>query len=69
MNSAEITASVTAAANVIAARLTDDQLNLLGAVLTLMGEVLQTIAALRPAQDFPRQGSETREEIAPPIIE
>ena len=48
MNATEITVSVTAAANAIAAQLTNDQLNFLGAVLTLMGEMLQTIATIRP---------------------
>lgn len=47
MNPCELTATVTAAANALACRLTDDQLNLLGAVLTQLGDTLTTIAAQR----------------------
>ena len=39
--------SITAAANAIACRLTDDELNLLGTVLTQLADTLFTIAAQR----------------------
>lgn len=45
MNPCELTASVTAIANMPAGKLTVDELNLLGAVLTLIGDTLTTIAA------------------------
>lgn len=45
MNPCELTASVTAIANMPAGKLTVDELNLLGAVLTLLGDTLTTIAA------------------------
>lgn len=41
MNSCELTASVTA----LACRLSEEELNLLGAVLTQLGDTLTTIAA------------------------
>lgn len=44
MNPCELTASVTAIANLLACQLTDDQLNLLGVVLTQLGDTLLTIA-------------------------
>lgn len=47
MNSCELTASVTAAANAIACRLTEEELNLLGVVLTQLGDTLITIATHR----------------------
>ena len=47
MNACELTASITAAANAIACRLTDDELNLLGTVLTQLADTLFTIAAQR----------------------
>ncbi len=48
MNYAELTAALTAAANIIAAQLTNTQTNQLGAIFTLLGELLQTIAVIRP---------------------
>lgn len=47
MTPCELTASVTAAANAIACKLTDDQLNLLGVTLTQLGDTLITIATQR----------------------
>lgn len=47
MNSCELTASVTALANALAGRLTEDELNLLGTVLTQLGDTLITIATQR----------------------
>lgn len=44
MNPCELTASITAIANTLACRLTEDELNLLGAVLTQLGDTLLTIA-------------------------
>ena len=45
MNPCELTASVTALANALACRLSEEELNLLGAVLTQLGDTLATIAA------------------------
>ncbi|MGN0494153.1 MAG: DUF6774 domain-containing protein [Acutalibacteraceae bacterium] len=45
MNPCELTASVTALANMLAGRLSVNELNLLGAVLTQLGDTLTTIAA------------------------
>ena len=47
MNSCELTASITAAANALACRLTVDELNLLGVTLTQLGDTLITIATQR----------------------
>ena len=47
MNPCELTASVTALANAIACDLTEDELNLLGAILTQLGDTLMTIATHR----------------------
>lgn len=44
MNPCQLTLSVTALANSLACKLTVDELNLLGAVLTLLGDTLTTIA-------------------------
>ena len=44
MNPCELTASITAIANALACRLTEDELNLLGVVLTQLGDTLLTIA-------------------------
>lgn len=45
MNPCELTAAITAIANALACRLTQDELELLGASLTQLGDTLQTIAA------------------------
>lgn len=47
MTPCELTASVTAIANYLACRLTDEQLNLLGVTLTQLGDTLLTIATQR----------------------
>lgn len=47
MNPCELTASITALANGLACKLTEDELNLLGAVLTQLGDTLITIATQR----------------------
>ena len=47
MNPCELTATVTAVANFLACRLTEDQLNLLGVTLTQLGDTLVTIATQR----------------------
>ncbi|MGM9605241.1 MAG: DUF6774 domain-containing protein [Faecousia sp.] len=47
MNPCELTASVTALANALACRLNEDELSLLAAVLTQLGDTLATIAVQR----------------------
>ena len=47
MNSCELTASITAIANTLACKLTEDELNLLGATLTLLADTLFAIATQR----------------------
>lgn len=47
MNACELTAAITAAANYLACRLTEDELNLLGVTLTQLGDTLITIATQR----------------------
>jgi hypothetical protein len=47
VNACEWTASITALANALACRLTEDQLSLLGATLTQLGDTLITIATHR----------------------
>ena len=47
MNPCELTISITAAANAIAAKLSNDELNLLGVTLTQLGDTLITIATRR----------------------
>ena len=47
MNACELTASITAVANMIANSLTDDELNILGVALTQLGDTLLTIATQR----------------------
>ena len=47
MNPCELTAFVTAIANALASRLSDDELNILGAVVTQLGDTLLTIATQR----------------------
>lgn len=45
MNACEWTASITALANALACRLTEEELNMVGATLTQLGDTLITIAA------------------------
>lgn len=47
MNTCELSASVTALANVLAGSLSGEELGLLGAILTQLGDTLTTIAAQR----------------------
>lgn len=47
MDPCQLTASVTAIANTLACRLTEEELNLLGTVLTQLGDTLLTIATHR----------------------
>ena len=47
MNGCALTASVTALANTLACNLTEEQLNLLGVILTQLGDTLLTIATQR----------------------
>lgn len=47
MNPCELTAAITAAANSIACQLDSDQLGLLAAVFTQLGDTLATIVAQR----------------------
>ena len=47
MNACELTASITALANMIAANLKDDEFNLLASVLVQLGDTLVTISARR----------------------
>ena len=47
MNSCELTASVTAVANALSCRLTNDELTLLASVLVQLGDTLVTIATQR----------------------
>ena len=44
MNPCELTASITAIANVLAQKLSTEELTLLGVVLTQLGDTLTTIA-------------------------
>ena len=47
MNGCELTAAITALANGIAKHRTVDELNLLGVILTQLGDTILTIAAQR----------------------
>ena len=47
MNPLELTTAITALANAIACKLSVDQLNLLGVILTQLGDTLTTIATQR----------------------
>lgn len=47
MNACELTASITALANALACRLSDEELTLLGVVLTQLGDTLSTIVTQR----------------------
>ena len=47
MNSCELTASITAIANALACKLTEDELNLLGVTITQLADTLLTIATKR----------------------
>ena len=47
MNPCELIASITALANALACRLSDDELSLLGAVFVQLGDTLSTIVVQR----------------------
>lgn len=47
MNSCELTATITVLANALSCRLTTDELNILGTVLTQLADTLFTISATR----------------------
>ena len=47
MNGCNLTASITAIANTLACRLTENELTLLGSVLTQLGDTLLTLATHR----------------------
>ena len=47
MNPCELTASITALANAMASKMTEDELNLVGVTLTQLGDTLITIATHR----------------------
>ena len=47
MNACELSAGVTALANAIACKLTVDELNLMGVILTQLGDTILTIATQR----------------------
>lgn len=47
MNACELTASITAIANLLAEKLNDDELSILGVVLTQLGDTVLTIATQR----------------------
>ena len=47
MNPCELTASITAIANALACRMTEDEVTLLGVTLTQLGDTLLTIATQR----------------------
>ena len=56
MNSCELTVSITAVANALASKLTDDELNLLGVTLTQLADTLLTIATARAVCGKREQG-------------
>ena len=47
MNGCTLTATITALANALACRLSEDELNLLGAVLTQLGDTILTMATYK----------------------
>ena len=47
MNSCSLTASVTAIANTLACNMTEDELTMLGVILTQLGDTLLTLATQR----------------------
>ena len=51
MKPCELTATVTAAANLIAKDLTIDEMNFLGMIFTLLGDTIITIAAQQSWQE------------------
>lgn len=55
MNACELTASITAFANAIACKLSNEELSLLAAVLVQLGDTLATIATQRSICEAPKQ--------------
>ena len=51
MNACELTAAITAAANILAKNLTNEELELLGVTLTQLGDTIITIATQRSICD------------------
>ena len=51
MNACELTAAITAAANMLAKNLTNEELELLGVMLTQLGDTIITIATQRSICD------------------
>ena len=51
MKPCELTATITAAANLISKDLTIDELNFLGMIFTLLGDTITTIAAQKSWQE------------------
>ena len=51
MNTLELTAALTALANALACRLSDDELALLASILVQLGDTLATIATTRAVCD------------------
>lgn len=58
MDACQLTAAVTALANVLAQRLSDEEAALLAAVLTQLGDTLATIAAQRELYESRCTGEE-----------
>lgn len=56
MNSCELTTAITATANALASKLSIDEINLLGAVFTQLGDTLIVIAARRTLCENNTQG-------------
>ena len=47
MNACELTASITALANAVACKMSNEELTLLGVILTQLGDTITTIAVQR----------------------
>lgn len=60
MNACTLTASVTAIANTLACKYTPDELTLLGAVFTQLGDTLATIAAQKSLCESGRDSNSRR---------
>ena len=58
MNPCQLTTSITALANFLGCRLTVNELNLLGAALTQLGDTLTTIATQRAICESAEEQSE-----------
>ena len=60
MNPCELTVSITAMANALASDLTNDELNVLGAVFSQLGDTLTTIATQRSICESASHSSDTK---------